>query len=310
MTPSYRRPTFRDGSKLPVGTGRSLPSGRGREDAAMGLAETARRLRARGDAINGAVWFSAEETGYPGIDLPGAAASMAARAACLGPVAPEVAAALFAPIHPANELASLRAAWRITTPSEILDARERAVIAWMERALGGVPDGLESLLAELEGALDTAPTEAHPVFAALRTLPRPSHPLARLQRCGEMIRERRGDSHRNAWSAAGLSSVELCVLSDAWRGSAMSGPMGWPEADRDAALESLQARGWLDADGTITDEGRAARDAIEAATDLGDEGLIDALGDRADAVIDALSPLARQIVAAGADTAVLRRRNT
>src|SRR5581483_4975325 len=132
-------------------------------------------LRARGDAINGAVWFAAEETGYPGIDLPGGAASMAARAACLGPVAPEVAAALFAPIHPANELASLRAAWAITTPADILAARELAVIAWLERALGGVPDGLDALLVELEAALDRAPTEAHPVFAALRTLPCPSH---------------------------------------------------------------------------------------------------------------------------------------
>jgi len=275
----------------------------------MNLAETARKLRARGDAINGAVWFTAEETGYPGIDLPGSQASMAARAACLGAVAPEVAAALFAPIHPANEVASLRAAWRVTTPSAILDARERAVVPWMERALGGVPDGLDGLLAELEGALDAASTEAHPVFAALRTLPRPSHPLARLQRCGEMIRERRGDSHRNAWSAAGLSSVELCVVSDAWRGTAMSAAMGWPDADRAVARDALHLRGWLDADGAITDDGRAGRDAIEAATDVGDKPLIDALGDRADAVIDALSPLARQIVAAGANTDVLRRRN-
>jgi hypothetical protein len=276
----------------------------------MSLAETARRLRARGDAINGAVWFAAEETGYPGIDLPGASASMAARAACLGLVAPEIAAALFAPIHPENELTALRAAWAVTTPAAILDARERAVVPWMERALGGVPDGLDALLDDLEPALDGAPTEAHPVFAALRTLPRPSHALARLQRCGEMIRERRGDSHRNAWSATGLSSAELCVLTDAWRGGNVSVAMGWPDADRVAARESLNRRGWLERDGAITDDGRAARDAVETATDLGDEPLIDALGDRADRAIAALSPLAQAIVAAGANTDILRRRNT
>jgi hypothetical protein len=179
----------------------------------------------------------------------------------------------------------------------------------MARALGGVPHGLDALLADLEPALDGAPTEAHPVFAALRTRPRPPHALARLQRCGEMIRERRGDSHRNAWSATGLSSAELCVLTDAWRGGTVSVAMGWPDADRAAARESLHERGWLDRDGAITDDGRGARDAIETATDLGDEPLIDALGERADAVIEALSPLAQAIVAAGADTAVLRQRN-
>jgi len=277
------------------------------------LAEAARKLRARGDAINGAVWFAAESgNGYAPIPLAGTTASMAARAACLGATPPEVAAALFAPIEPTNLVARLREAWTVTTPAALLDAREHAVVAWLERALDGVPAGLDALLAELEAALDAAPTEAHPVFAALRTLPRPSHPLARLQRVGEMIRERRGDSHRNAWSAAGLSAVELCVLTDAWRGQPIgtvaSGAMGWSGDRTETTAAALQARGWLDGD-AITDDGRGARESIEAATDAGDAPVVAALGDRAGDLIDALSPLARTIVAAGVDTAMLSRRD-
>src|SRR5258708_4443181 len=116
------------------------------------LAELARRLRARGDAINGAVWFAAAEGGYPPLPLEGASASMTARAACLGAVPPEVAASLFAPIEPSNLIERLRSAWAVTTPGEVLERREVAVIEWLERALGGVPDRLEPTLTTLEAA--------------------------------------------------------------------------------------------------------------------------------------------------------------
>jgi hypothetical protein len=276
-----------------------LPSRSGR------LPELARRLRARGDAINGAVWFAAADGGYPPLPLVGPTAAMTARAACLGAVPPEVAASLFAPIEPSNLMTRLREAWQITTPGEMLECRESAVIIWLERALGGVPHDLEPTLGRLEAALDAAPTAAHPVFAALRALPRPHHPLARLQRAAEMIRERRGDSHRNAWAATGLSPVEICVLTDAWRGLDLGAvtctAMGWPRAAADEAARSLRERGWLSFD-TITDAGRGMRELIESATDTGEGLVLDGLGRHADAVITALDPWARAIVAAGAGT--------
>jgi hypothetical protein len=170
----------------------------------------------------------------------------------------------------------------------------------------------EALRVELEDALARASTAAHPVFAALRARPRPEHPLARLQLIGEMIRERRGDSHRNAWSAAGLDPVELCVLTDAWRGVAIGttacNTMGWSRDDADVATEALRERGWLAGD-AVTDAGRDAREAIEAATDAGDRSLISAFGDRIDAVLDAMGSIAHTIVTAAADTPSLRRRN-
>lgn len=272
------------------------------------LASLARRLRARGDAINGSVWFAADATGYPPLPLDAPTVSMAARAACLGPVAPEVAAALFAPIAPEVEMQRLRAAWAVTTPAELLAHRERAVVAWLEPVVGAV-DG--ALLQEVADALIATSPAAHPVFAALQALPWPDEPLARLQRVGEMIRERRGDSHRNAWSAAGLDPVELCVLTDAWRGAPIGATtcatMGWSQAEADGAVEALRARTWLDGD-AITDAGREARDAVEAATDAGDASLIVAFGERIDSVIDALSPIASAIVTAAAGAPSLRRR--
>lgn len=266
------------------------------------LAEVARRLRARADAVNAVVWFTAALGGYPPVALEGQGASIAGRAACLGPVAPEIAASLLAPIEPAAVIARLREAWAVTTPAELLAAREQTILAWLERVVGDLPADVVDALAVLDDALDASDAAAHPMFAALRALPRPSHPLARLQRAAEMVRERRGDSHRNAWSAAGLDGIELNVLTDAYRsgstGRAPTTTGGWPRAAQAAARHALWERGWLDGEGAITDAGRAARDAIEVATDVGDASLVAALGARIDAVIASLGPVARTIVEA------------
>jgi hypothetical protein len=269
----------------------------------------ARKLRARADAVNGASWFALAGDGrYPGIDLDGTAASMGARAAGLGRVAPAVAAALFAPIEPTHVIQVISAAWAATEPAALLAAREQAVVAWLEQVIAADADAaaidIAALNEQLGVALGSAPAAGHPVFAGIQALPLPANPIARLHRLCEMVRERRGDSHRNAWSSRGLDAVELCILTELWRGGALFSitctTMGWPHDAAAHALGALRERGLVEPGAhELTVEGRTLRDAIEDATDDGEHDWLGPLGATADEIVRALDPIARAAVAAG-----------
>jgi hypothetical protein len=117
-----------------------------------------------------------------------------------------------------------------------------------------------------------------------------------------MIRERRGGSHLNAWTAAGLGAVEIQLLTERWRtttnpGSTTADQMGYSTDEIAGALEALRDRGLVDADGVLTPEGREYREGIERATDLQESELVDALGDDVDELFDLMAPWARAVVA-------------
>jgi hypothetical protein len=97
------------------------------------IAEVSRRLRSRADAILGAVWFMPQD-GVP---------ALAARVACIGRVPGAVAAALFAPQHSERVAAAVDDAWRDHDPDALLDARLRGATAYLTRALGDEPPGIE-----------------------------------------------------------------------------------------------------------------------------------------------------------------------
>jgi len=257
------------------------------------VSEVSRRLRSRCDAILGAVWFMPEASaGFP---------SFAGRVACLGRVRGEVAAALLAPIP--VDPRTVDTVWDDTDPDTLLAERVGGATAYLVGVLGGErPAGVERALALLRPAVEAAPTDGHPIFAGLRSLPWPGTPLGDLWRASDMVRERRGDSHRNAWQAAGLAAIEIQLLTERWRtttnpGSTTAARMGWPMAAIDAALDQLRGRGLVDGDGTITPDGRAFRDQIELATDRQERPLVEALGDDADELLDLLAPWARAVVA-------------
>jgi hypothetical protein len=149
----------------------------------------------------------------------------------------------------------------------------------------------------------------HTRTTARRALPWPGTPLGDLWRACDMVRERRGDSHVNAWVTAGVDAVEINVLSELWRnlplGSVTLAQMQWSQADLEAALARLRARG-LVTDGNadaiagpeLTAAGRELRDDIERATDAQERPLVEALGADADELLALLDPWAKAIAAA------------
>jgi hypothetical protein len=256
------------------------------------LAEVSRRLRSRADAILAAVWF------MPQNGLP----SLAARIACLGRVPGAVAAALFAPQHPETVAAAVDDAWREHEPEALLEARLAGATEYLGRALGEQPPGIERAVPILRRVAEAGSPAGHPVYAGLRSLPWPGTPLGDLWRASDMIRERRGGSHLNAWTAAGLSSVEIQLLTERWRttrnpGSTTAEQMGYSAEQIETALDGFRARGFVDAAGGLTDEGRDFREAIERATDLQEAELVEALGDDVDDLFELMAPWARAVVA-------------
>jgi hypothetical protein len=212
-----------------------------------------------------------------------------------------VAATIVAPNHPARVEAAVGEAWRVSDPETLLAARLRAATAHLARVLGPDPPGVARAVGLLRPVVEHAPTEGHALFAGLRALPWPGTPLGDLWRACDMVRERRGGSHLNAWVAAGLDPVELLLLTVQWRtkpNPGLAGPaeMGWSEADAAARREQLRARGLIDADDRITDAGRQLRDDVELATDHQERPLVEALGDDVDELFDLLVPWARAVV--------------
>ncbi len=236
-----------------------------------------RRLRRYAEAIYGVVWRIPElRTGYPGIPLGPATASLGGRAACLGVVPGRTAASLFVPLNPAAVAAAVGKAWTRTTPA-VLDA---ARVAACERFLASCPavGGLdEARVGQCAEWVRAAPVDGHPVYASLLAVEPPTSLLTRLWRACELVRERRGDSHRNAWCARSLGAPEIVVLTEAWQGEALgstAATLGWGEPEVAGAEASLRARGLLHGDG-ITDEGRRLREEIEADTDAQEQILLE-----------------------------------
>jgi hypothetical protein len=257
------------------------------------IAEVSRRLRSRADAILGAVWFMPQD------ELPG----LAARAACMGRVPGRMAAALFAPQHPDHVAAAVDEAWRDHDPDALVEARLRGATAYLVHALGDEPAGVERANAILQPAVEAASTAGHPVYAGLRSLAWPGTPLGDLWRACDMVRERRGGSHLNAWTAAGLSGVEIQLLTERWRtttnpGSTTADQMGYSGEEIGAALDRFRARGLIAGDDSLTDDGREYREGIERATDVQEADLVEALGEDVGELFDLMVPWARAVVAA------------
>jgi hypothetical protein len=261
------------------------------------VSEVSRRLRSRCDAILGAVWFMPEARGgFP---------SLAARVACLGRVKGEVAAVLVAPLHPLSITTEVDDAWNTTDPETLLGRRLEGATRYLVRAIGDEPPGLDRAVMLLRRTVEAGPLEGHPMFAGLRSLPWPGTPVGDLWRASDMVRERRGDSHRNAWTAAGLAALEIQLLTERWRtrtnpGSTTADRMGWTGDEIETALDQLRGEGWIDTSGSLTADGRAFRDEIELATDRQERALVEALGDDVDELFELLAPWARAVVARAA----------
>ena len=178
----------------------------------------------------------------------------------------------------------------------------RGATAYLAGALGEEPPGIDRAVAILRPVAEAGSTAGHAVYGGLRSLPWPDTPLGDLFARSDMIRERRGGSHLNVWTAAGLSSVEIQLLTERWRttswpGSTTADQMSYFGEEIGEALDRFRARGFVDGDGNLTDEGREFREGIERATDAQEADLVEALGEDVDELFDLMAPWARAVVA-------------
>jgi hypothetical protein len=278
--------------------------------------ERARRLRNAVEPVAAGIYFAPEahtayealgfDGGSPpspdGIVRPELKSYFTSRGACMGHVPGEVVAAAFGVFNPKLVVPGVEAGWQITSREAILEARERAATAMLQRVLGEQPDGLDRVTDLLRRAADAAPWAARAVYAGLRSLGFPGHPMAAMWRAADLVREHRGDSHVIAWAVGGVDAMEILLLTEQWWGlpaRSYAPSRGWLAADMDAGFERLQRRGLMTDDEQLTDAGRAFREEIEVRTDELERPLLDALGADLDELLEHLDAWSEAIVTAG-----------
>ncbi|MEV6872553.1 MarR family transcriptional regulator [Amycolatopsis sp. NPDC051128] len=200
-------------------------------------------------------------------------AYFAGRAAPFGRSVPaEVVHAVFYNFAPGEVARHIPRVWDLTTPEAALAARERGCVAGLRRILGELADepGVARAGDLLLKAATSAPVEGRALYAALRALPVPQEPVARLWHTATMLREHRGDGHTVALLAEGIGGTEAHVL------HALSVDMPaqefgrvWhlPAAQLTAVIDGMRARGLVGTDGWLTAAGRATKERVEALTD-------------------------------------------
>jgi hypothetical protein len=278
----------------------------------------ARRFFDRFEPVHGVTYFAPEaRAAFDGLGYRGFwMGYFAARSAPLGKVPPEMVTAIFYNFAPKRVAKALPAAWEIAGPEAALQARQESAVAALRRYGLGADENV-TVAAELAGkAARQAPLPGRPLFAANRALPWPDDPLAALWHATTLLREHRGDVHITVLSARGISGRECNVLQTA----AGKVPREYMAVARDYDDESwrrheeqLAERGLVGDDGTLTTAGRELMDAVESTTDALSLSVLDALSDdEVETLFQALTPIARAVVAAGdlpATTPMNLRRN-
>jgi hypothetical protein len=226
----------------------------------------------------------------------------AGRAAPLGPVGPDLAAAAFSNFAPSMVARALPAAWAVAAPDRVWAARRAGAAAALRRLDPGVDDRAEALVPLLARPVEAAPAPGRPLFAATRATGWPDDPVEALWHACTCLREHRGDGHVAALTASGLDGPEALVLFAASEGlpeELFLSARGWSAGEWAAAADRLRARGLLDGQGISVDGARLRR-SVEAMTDHQAERPLATLtdGERHD-VLDGLGPLGAAIRAAG-----------
>src|SRR4051812_23445118 len=229
----------------------------------------------------------------------------AGRAAPLGSSVPaEVIHALFYSFAPGEVARHIPNVWKTTTSEAAMAARQEGCANALRRILGDLvgSSGFMRATELLTKAATSAPLEGRPMYAALRTLPLPEEPVARLFHAASLLREHRGDGHIAALMAERIGGLEAHVLSALDMG--IPAPTfgrihHLPSAQLTDLIDGMQARGLISDEATFTPPGRQAKDRVEALTD--DLALVpyEVLEpDELDELIAALQPLAQKLNAA------------
>ncbi len=234
----------------------------------------ARRLHQLVEPIHLVTYFADEPTdALVALGLRGVwDAYFAGRAAPLGLVPAEVVHAIFYNFADGEVARHIPRVWDIATPEASLAAREQGSVAALRRILGDLAD-LPSVARAADlatRAATSAPTEGRIMYAALRTLPLPEEPVARLWHAATLLREHRGDGHIAALVTAGIGGTEAHVLHALFEGmpaEEFGRVSHLPAARLAAVVDGMRARGLIDASGWLSNAGRETKERIESLTD-------------------------------------------
>lgn len=226
----------------------------------------------------------------------------AGRSAPLGRVPAEVVDAAFYNFGPGEAARHIPKVWETTTPEAAHAARQRGCVAALVRILDdlvGSP-GLARAADLLTRAAVGAPVEGRVMYAALRALPIPDDPVAKLWHAANMLREHRGDGHLAALMVEQIDRTECHVLLALDTGVRPAETFGrihhLPKPYLASVMAGLRERGLVDGTGDFTDAGRATKDRIEAMTDALAEAPYAVLeADELDELLTALRPITARL---------------
>jgi hypothetical protein len=229
----------------------------------------------------------------------------AGRAAPLGSSVPaEVVHALFYNFAPGEVARHIPKVWSTTTPEAAIAARQEGCVNALRRILGDLvaaPDFVRAVEL-LTKAATSAPLEGRPMYAALRALPLPEEPVARLFHAASLLREHRGGGHIAALMAEGIGGLEahvLLAIDMGVPGTAFGRIHHLPSAQLTDLIEGLKARGLIEDEATFTPAGRQAKQRVEQLTDDMALAPYESLEpDELDELIAGLEPLAAKLLAA------------
>ena len=196
----------------------------------------------------------------------------AGRAAPLGRVPAEAVHAIFYNFADGEVARHIPRVWNTATPEAALAARERGSVAALRRILGDLAEtrGLARAADLATTAATSAPTEGRILYAALRALPLPQEPVARLWHAATLLREHRGDGHIAALVAAGIGGTQahvLHALSEDIPAETFGRVHHLPADQLAGVVDGMRARGLIDASGWLSDAGRTTKERIESLTD-------------------------------------------
>ena len=229
----------------------------------------------------------------------------AGRAAPLGRVPAAVVHAVFYSFAEGEAARHIPRVWDTTTPASALAARERGSVAALRRILGDLADspGLARAADLATQAAASAPTEGRVLYAALRSVPVPVEPVARLWHAATLLREHRGDVHVAALVAEGIGGTEahvLHALSEGLPAEKFGRVHHLPAAQLSAVVDGMRARGLVDSSGWLSGAGRETKERVESLTDDLAAPAYDSLRpSELDQLIANLQPISAALDAAG-----------
>lgn len=196
----------------------------------------------------------------------------ASRSGPLGRVPAAVVHAIFYNFAPGEVARHIPRVWDTVTPERAIAARQEGSVAALRRILGDLADGPGiARAAELATRAGTsARTEGRTLYAAIRTLPVPEEPLARLWHASMLLREHRGDGHIAALLSEGVGGTESHVLHAVSQGmpaEKFGRVHHLPAAQLGAVVDGMRERGLLVDSTRLTDAGREKKARVEAITD-------------------------------------------